>query len=436
MVTSSLTPRYTASVFVEINARQSQVVDFDAVLTGLPADNETIQTEISIIQSRKIARRSIERLGLSRNPEFNPALRVAGLFEAWRHSLGGWLAAAANDPQDEPQTGAALEDEEPVGFLPGLILDLAGHLTGLADNEDSEEDRVRKENDRIIDQFLKKLSVEPERRSRVVQISFESENAKTSAEAANTIADFYIVAQLEAKFEATKRATTWLNERVEQLREELVTKERAIEKYRAESGLLQGGQDATLASEQVSELNAQHVLELARLAEAQARLRQANKLLKSPNGIESSVEVLQSPLIRQLRGQEALLERQIAELSEEYGNRHPILINARAELRDLRTKIDLEVERVIEGLRNEVAIAHARASSLAASLEQQKQGIAQLNQSEVRLRSLEMDAFASRTLLENLLERTKQTTSQENFQQADANVVSYAAEPRSPSFPP
>ena len=36
-----------------------------------------------------------------------------------------------------------------------------------------------------------------------------------------TDADFYIVAQLEAKFEATKRATTWLNERVLELELEL-----------------------------------------------------------------------------------------------------------------------------------------------------------------------------------------------------------------------
>jgi len=145
--------------------------------------------------------------------------------------------------------------------------------------------------------------------------------------------------------------------------------------------------------------------------------------------------VLQSPLIRQLRGQESLLERQIAELSEEYGDRHPTLINARVELRDLQTKIGLEVDRVIQGLRNEVAIARARVSSMAASLGQFKGEIAQLNQFEVQLRALELDAGASRTLLGNLLERTKQTASQQNFQQADASIISYAPQPTSSSFP-
>ena len=73
LLVSSLTPRYTAFSLVEINPRQTQVVDFDAVLAGLPANNETIETEIKIIASRKIARRAITRLELSRDPEFNPA---------------------------------------------------------------------------------------------------------------------------------------------------------------------------------------------------------------------------------------------------------------------------------------------------------------------------------------------------------------------------
>jgi uncharacterized protein involved in exopolysaccharide biosynthesis len=382
VIASSLTPRYTATVLVEINARQSQVLDFDAVLTGLPADNETIRTEIAIIQSRKIARRAIERMDLNLDPEFNSKLRAVGSIEIWRQSLAEWLDPRDRESADGSLAGEGAEAEEPLGLVGGLMRDLADFVSPRSDRSELDEGQKRKELDATIDQFLKHLTVIPQRRSRVVEISFESNSPKIAAEAANTIADFYIVAQLEAKFEATKRATTWLNERVEQLRDEVIGKERAIEQYRAQFGLLQGGQEATLATEQISELNAQHILELARLAEAQARLRQANKLLNSPEGIETSVEVLQSPLIRGLRGQESLLEREIAELSEEYGDRHPTLLNKRAELRDLRTKIQLEVKRVIQGLRNEVSIARARVASLAASLDQFKQEMAQLNQSE------------------------------------------------------
>jgi capsular exopolysaccharide synthesis family protein len=176
-------------------------------------------------------------------------------------------------------------------------------------------------------------------------------------------------------------------------------------------------------------------MELTRVAEAAARLKQVKVLLSSPEGLGSAVEVLESPLIQDLRRQESQTARRIAELSGEYGERHPTLLNARAELRDVREKIDLEVDRIVQRLRNEVAVARARAATLARSLEGAKKEIAVLNRSEVQLRAFEREAIASRTLLENLLERTKETISQESFQQADADIVSEATVPASPSSP-
>jgi capsular exopolysaccharide synthesis family protein len=397
----------------------------------------TIQTEIKIIQSRKIAQRSVSKLELARYPEFNTELRPTGLITSWRRDLAAWLmdwAGEGRTEEAEPETGAEVPADE--GGLLSTILSIMSTLIHEPPRlAYSDEELVKRQNDSLIDAFLARLTVRPEGRSRVVRILFESEDPKIATAAADAVADFYVVAQLEAKFEATKRATTWLNERVEQLREEVESKEHAIEEYRAKSGLLQGGREVTLTDEKVSELNAQYVLELANLAEAEARLQQVNRLLNSPNGIESATEVLQAPLIRDLRTVESQVERTIAELSEEYGERHPTLINARAELRDLRVKIKVEVDRVIQGLRNEVAVARARSSSLSGSLEKAKIEVAGLNKREVQLRALERDANASRTLLETLLERTKETSSQESFQQADANILSYAPVPKFPSSP-
>ena len=54
---------------------------------------------------------------------------------------------------------------------------------------------------------------------------------------------------------------------------------------------------------------------------------------------------------------------------------------------------------------------------------------------EVTLRALEREAGASRALLENFLARSKETGSQEGFQQADATVISRADVPETPSYP-
>jgi polysaccharide biosynthesis transport protein len=268
----------------------------------------------------------------------------------------------------------------------------------------------------------------------VIRIAFTSENPRTAAAVANQLADFYIVSQLEAKFEGTQRANEWLSGRLAELREAVNQAERAVEAFRQRSGLIQG-KDATLKAQEISELNAQLVVERTKRAEAEARLRQVDRLLGGPDGRQAVSKVLQSPLMQSLREQQAEVERQAAELTQEYGDMHPRMINIRAEAEDLRQKIAEEVDRVVHGLRNEVSVAGAREGTLAAALDGLREEIGQANTDEVSLRALEREAEASRALLETFLARSKETGSQKDFQQADATVISRADVPLSPSYP-
>lgn len=124
-------------------------------------------------------------------------------------------------------------------------------------------------------------------------------------------------------------------------------------------------------------------------------------------------------------------------MSEEYGDRHPKMINVRAEIQDIRNKIGMEVKKILKGLENEVGIARAGENSLGRSLEKLKGRLASSNRAEVQLRSLEREANANRTLLETFLARFKETSTQEDLdiQQADARIISFAEPPVAPSFP-
>jgi len=430
MFIGALTPRYTATAYVEINPRQTKVVDFEAVLSGLPADTATMETELQILRSRKLAAKTVAKLGLERNPEFNSSLRADGSVLALVGDLIG-----AGDTAVDPADATAADD---AGATPGNQSFL-GRIFSFAGSKPrpvvAAKAAVQDEQERIVEVFLNRLSVRPEGRSRVIAVSVESEDPRVAAAAANTLADFYIVAQLEAKFEATKRASAWLSERVFELREEVNRAEQEVEAFRQKFGLIQGGTNATLAAEQVSDLNRQYVMEGTKLAEAEARLRQVERLLTQPGGIETMAEVLDSQVIRDMRRQETDIERLVAQLSTDFGEKHPRMINTRAQLHDLRSKVQLEVDKIVQGLRNEVSVARARASSMGAALENLKGEVGRLNASEVQLRALEREAAASRSLLEQLLARSKETSSQEDFQQADASIVSAATAPDSPSFP-
>jgi succinoglycan biosynthesis transport protein ExoP len=405
LVIFQLTPRYTAETQIVVDTRQSKVVDVEAVLSGLSVDNDMIQTEVEIIRSRSLARKTIAQLGLDSDPEFNEVLPqpsgIAQLLDPRRHIPEEWLAVLFGPPDDENST---------------------------------QEDQAETTQTRVTEAFLAALTVVPQRRSRVIKLAFSSANPHKAAKIANTLADFYIVSQLEVKFEATQTASKWLSERLEELREQVAVSESAVEEFRNESGLLRG-RDATLAAQDVSELSMQIAVERTELAEGEARLHQMESLLNSPGGIESVSEVLQSPLIQRLREQEAQLEGKVAELFVTYAERHPKMINARAEVGDIREKIKVEIEKIAQGLRNEIAVARVREAGLNRRLTELKSEVALLNRTGVQLRALEREADANRMLFETFLVRLKETTAQESFQQSDSAILSRADVPENPSFP-
>jgi succinoglycan biosynthesis transport protein ExoP len=405
LIILQITNLYTAESMVMINHRETQVVNVEAVVSGLVGDAETIESEIQVIKSRGLAERTVDALRLQEEPEFNVALRPPSAVKTLL-DLRSWVLADWGGVVGAEERGGGLRAEE----------------------------EVERQRTRIVDTFLGKLEVSPVGRSRVISISFTSESPRTAAAVANQLADFYIVSQLEAKFEATQRASAWLSGRLAELREAVNQAERAVEAFRQQSGLIQG-KDATLKAQEISELNAQLVTERTKRAETESRLLQVERLLNGADGAQAISKVLQSPLMQSLRVQQAEVERQAAELSQEYGGMHPNMMNIRAEAEDVRQKIAEEVDRIVQGLRNEVSVARAREGTLAAALDRLRQEVGQANTDEVTLRALEREAEASRALLETFLVRSKETGSQESFQQADAAVISRAHVPENPSYP-
>ncbi|MFP6625066.1 MAG: polysaccharide biosynthesis tyrosine autokinase, partial [Myxococcota bacterium] len=321
---------------------------------------------------------------------------------------------------------------------PGAVSSTLSWFRGLFPVELAEESAAQqqeREHSRVVDVFLEDLAVsQVGRRSFVITISFTAENPRTASRVANTLADFYLVEQLEAKFEATKRATDWLNERLGALRERLEASEKLVEAYRSEHGLVAAA-GMTVDEQQLSEINAQLILGRAHLAEKRARFRHVSELLESGAGVESLAEVLASEVVRDLRQQQAQLAREQAELASRYGDRHPRMIKIRAQSRDLGLQIESEVKRIVTNLEHEVAVASSRSRSLQSSLEQLQGRRSTEQVARIRLREFERESEANRALYESFLGRFKETSEQSGIAEADARIISRAAVPVDPSYP-
>jgi capsular exopolysaccharide synthesis family protein len=288
----------------------------------------------------------------------------------------------------------------------------------------------------ITNVVLSRLEVYQKTNSRVIAIVFTSVDPRMAAIVPNRLAELYIAQQVELRTGVNSEATKWLAEQIEELRGKVQQSEAAVETFRTKSGLfLTNG--STVPQQQLTELNTQLSTAEADRAAAQATLGNARALLASGNAVNSAAEVLQSPLIQNLRQQEVALRAQIAQMSETLLPTHPRLQESQANLADLETQIEKEVHKIIEALENAARVANARVNSLRASLTRLQRRMGQLNQDEVQLRALQRTADTNRALLESFLLRYQQANAraEADAQAANARIVSRAQQPTEPTFP-
>ncbi len=400
LYTFQVTPRYTARTLMVLDLRQARVVDMEAVLSGMPKDVAAIRSEIDIIQSNTLLERVSRKLRLERIPEFNPAL-LDNPKEPFYQPLLDW--ARSFWPVEEPPP-LSLEEEE---------IRLQRH---------------------IIDHLGRELTVDNPRQSYTINLAYTSINPIQAAQIVNAIAEVYLTDQMEAKFEATRRANEWLAERLEDLRVEVSAAEMAVQELRKRGNLVQA-RGATVLEQQIAEINAQLVMARVDRSQAEARLETAREALQRAGGTGSLRDVLASPIIQRLRADETALQRREVELSQRYGPRHPEMIKINAELADVRSKMAEETNRVVESLGNEVEIARAKEQALRQSLNELRGQTTSALQAEVELRELERQAQSARVMYENFLERFRETGQQDALHRPDARIISWADPPRQASYP-
>jgi len=404
VVIFNLTPRYTAESSVLLNTKPNQVLDIQAVMSGLSANDSVVRSEVEVLKSANLAEDVVKKTNLIAVPEFNPTIQKSSVVSVVLAPIN-WVISSITSIFSPPP---AVPPEDPARRIFLLVTRiLQGHLDVTNDGH-----------------------------SYVIKIRVQSQDPQLAAMLANAYANAYIDAQLEAKYTAVQTANQWLNDHMADLRNKLQDSERAVQVYAAANNLTPttqagvGGGNVT--SQQISELNTQLVLASADLAQKQANLQQVQGSLQT-GGTSAAGQVLSSPLIQNLREQESELATREADLATRYKPEHPAMINIKAQERDLNGKIQAEIDRIVRGMQGDVTSAQAKVSSLRQSLNDLEVG--PQSGAGVELNELQREADANRTLYESFLNRFKQTSAQEDMAEADARIISNAMVPSAPSFP-
>ena len=399
VMTIRATPVYTASASVLIDTRTEEIIDSQAVLSGLSNGAGMVETEVEVLQSRQLADRVVTQLNLDQDPEFNWALRKPGMVEQLKASIRGLFQASA-PPVAEKMTAI----------------------------------QAQKQREQIVDSVRGRLSIRRIGMTYVMEVGFSSPDPDKAARIANAFAENYLLEQLEAKFEATRQANEWLSTRLADLRGEVIQAEAAVEQYRSANNLLSAS-GATLTEQEISTYNTQLATVRATQAEDEARLNTARAQLASGSTGEDVGEALGSSVVQQLRSRRAEVSGRVADLSSRYGPRHPDMLRAQRELADIDAQIQAEIGRIVSNLEARVQVSRERTRSMQGSLAGARGALSANNSAGVRLNELVRNAESSRTLYQGLLDRFRETSNQEGLEASDARVVSRAVIPTAPTSP-
>jgi exopolysaccharide transport family protein len=399
---ANATPRYTASAQLLLDPQRDQTPGADAVLSALTLDQTAVDSQVTVMRSNILLRRVVEGQKLVNDHEFGVGPDTGpSVFARVRQSVLGFFI------EDNPTPDARSKDQA----IPPDILASIQKLRNV-------------------------LTVERVGRTYVISVSVTSVDQFKAARLANAVADAFIVDKLEARFVSAQRATSWLGDRLEELRTQLRQSEEAVANFRAEHGLFQTGQNVTVNEQQLSELNAKLVTARAEAAEKKAKYDQLEDLRTNGRNVQALPDVLRSTVIGQLRTQEADVSRREADLVARYSDRHPLVVNVRAERRDIEHALDAEVARIAANLKNEYDVAKAGADALAANLRAAGGASSADDRINVGLRELERTAFVNKTLFEDFLSRAKITEERSTFEVREARLITQATPPAAPSFPP
>ena len=375
---------YSASATMMIETRKSPIPEL--LLDSAP-DAGWIESQVGILRSQNIAAYVVKQLRLAEDPEF---------------------ARSA----------------------PSLLDKLLIHF-GLKKTPDapSEAERIS----RAVGALVQQLDVRRVGLSYIMRIDVRWHNPDQATKIANAMVDAYVFEQLNAKYQANRRASDWLQERLQTLREQTASAERAVIEFKSKNNIVKTG-GALMNEKQLTDISTQLGAARAHTADLQLRydriaaVRRAYQEDQPAAAADETVtEAMNNPIINGFRTRYLELTTREASWSAKYGKNHVAVVNLRNQIHDIRRSIADELGRIEETAKSELEIAKKRQGELDTGMASLVSQSTETNQAQVTLFSLEATAQSYRKIYDNFLQRHTESLQQQTYPISDARLLSPAS---------
>ncbi len=378
--------KYTAESLIQVDlGRPLSPQSPQSSQAGTAVDTATIvESEARVIRSRAIARRVVRDLDLENDPAF-----------AAKPGLLGRFLPASETPATGDETSAV---------------------------------------ERIAAEISRNLTVTNDTKAYLITVAYTASDPAQAARIANGIIEAYFRNRLEMGVNDAARMGVWLDGQIQSTRDALQQAEEAVERYRRETNLVEGGATSvSLPQQELRDTTVQLAAANQARISAEGRLTRAREVFAT-GGVPSAQDLAGAPVVQRMLENVETAKRELAALAQ-IGPRHPRLFQAKAALDDAEARLRTEIEQAIGNLQTDVRNATAEETALAARVATLKAVVIDGMGRETRLRGLQANATAIRDRLKSLNESHAQALALAGMKSSSAQVVMQAQPVPTPSGP-
>ncbi len=264
----------------------------------------------------------------------------------------------------------------------------------------------------VVGRLSSAVTVEQEGKSRVVNLMVEDRDPVRAARVANALGDAYIDYTLESRLESTRRASRWLDRQVAEFAERIEKQEAALAEYKKKNLLVSVSLEdrQNMISASLSMLNERLLQNRATLIEKRAQRQVIDEVLASDSPNPDAVSLIQgNAVIQELKSSLVNLDKQRAELSTRYGEKHPDMVAVVKQLEETRLALRIQIENVLKALDGEIRALETARQGLEGAVGEEKQKALNLNSLGLEYNKLTRDLGTTKATYETLLKRQTET---------------------------
>lgn len=389
--TFMMKPQYKSTVTIKIDKENPNLLAFKDVYAVERPEEDYYQTQFKILKSRNLAKRVIRQMKLDANPEFSA---------------------------QKAELKAASFLKKPDSMLKEEGIDST-----------------------LIDGFLSRVTVLPQQKSRLVNVSFSSYSPELAVRVTESLAKSFIDLNIESKFEATQQAREWLEKQLDAMKAKVEQAEEKLNEYAKANGIIfleskidekdgKGGSSENIISKKLGALSTEMITATSERMQKEAIYNE----VKSGDA-EVSPLVMNNSLVMTMRKDYATLESDYNQNLKTYKSDYPKMVKLKELMDQVKKRMDTETKKVVSSIRKDYEAAVRREAYLKSAFEKLKQEALDLNNRAVQYQILKREADTNKELYNGLLQRLKETGISASLTSSNIQILDRAELPKKPFKP-